>query len=120
MRPGRRGARAPRPRLPGGAADDDFEEVLRDDTVEAVSIATSAPTHAALAVRALQAGKHVFVEKPLALSSADARAMAAAADDAGVLLVVGHLLVHHPAVAELKALCDAGELGRVTTSTRTA
>ena len=73
-----------------------FEEVLRDDTVEAVSIATSAPTHAALAVRALQAGKHVFVEKPLALSSADARAMAAAADEAGVLLVVGHLLVHHP------------------------
>jgi predicted dehydrogenase len=90
-----------------------FDEVLADDTVEAVSIATSAPTHAALAVRALQAGKHVFVEKPLALSSADARAMKAAADEAGVLLVVGHLLVHHPAVVALKQLCDAGELGRV-------
>jgi len=90
----------------------DFDEVLADETVEAVSIATSAPTHAALAIRAIEAGKHVFVEKPLALTSADARAMAGAAERAGRLMVVGHLLVHHPAVAKLKELVDTGELGR--------
>jgi predicted dehydrogenase len=90
----------------------DLDEVLTDETVEAVSIATSAPTHASLALRAIEAGKHVFVEKPLALTSVDARAMADAADRAGVLLVVGHLLVHHPGVAKLKALVDSGELGR--------
>jgi predicted dehydrogenase len=89
-----------------------FDEVLADETVEAVSVATSAPTHAALALKAIEAGKHVFVEKPLALTSEDARAMATAADRAGVLLVVGHLLVHHPGVAKLKELVDSGELGR--------
>jgi predicted dehydrogenase len=90
----------------------DFDEVLADETVEAVSIATSAPTHAQLALRAIEAGKHVFVEKPLALTSVDARAMATAAERAGLLMVVGHLLVHHPAVAKLKELVDSGELGR--------
>ena len=89
-----------------------LDEVLADDEVEAVAVATSAPTHAKLALAAIEAGKHVFVEKPLALTSADARAMAAAADRAGTLLVVGHLLVHHPAVAMLKELVDTGELGR--------
>lgn len=97
---------------PDGRTSTDLDEVLADDALEAVAIATSAPTHAQLALRAIEAGKHVFVEKPLALTSADARAMAAAADRAGVLLVVGHLLVHHPAVAMLKSLIDSGELGR--------
>jgi predicted dehydrogenase len=100
------------PASPEARTTTDLDEVLADDSVEAVAIATSAPTHAELALRALDAGKHVFVEKPLALRSADARAMAAAADDAGKLLVVGHLLVHHPAVAKLKELCDSGQLGR--------
>jgi predicted dehydrogenase len=96
----------------GARTTTDLDEVLADPEVEAVSIATSAPTHAALALRAIEAGKHVFVEKPLALTSADARAMADAADAAGTLLVVGHLLVHHPGVAKLKELIDSGELGR--------
>jgi predicted dehydrogenase len=96
----------------GARTTSDLDEVLSDESIEAVSIATSAPTHAALALRALDAGKHVFVEKPLALTSADAREMAAAAERAGTLLVVGHLLVHHPAVAKLKELVDSGELGR--------
>jgi predicted dehydrogenase len=98
--------------FPEARATTQLDEVLADDSVEAVAIATSAPTHAALAIRALKAGKHVFVEKPLALRSADARAMAEAADAADRLLVVGHLLVHHPGVAALKALVDTGELGR--------
>lgn len=89
-----------------------LDEVLADDEVEAVAVATSAPTHAKLVLAAIEAGKHVFVEKPLALTSADARAMNAAAESAGVQLVVGHLLVHHPGVAKLKDLVDTGELGR--------
>jgi predicted dehydrogenase len=96
----------------GAQTTADLDEVLSDDSIEAVSVATSAPTHAALALRAIEAGKHVFVEKPLALTSADAREMAAAAERAGTLLVVGHLLVHHPGVAKLKELVDSGELGR--------
>ncbi|MCW3001744.1 MAG: Gfo/Idh/MocA family oxidoreductase [Conexibacter sp.] len=98
--------------FPEAQTTTDLDEVLADETVDAVAIATSAPTHAALAVRALDAGKHVFVEKPLALTSADARAMAAAAQRAGTLLVVGHLLVHHPGVQALKDLVESGQLGR--------
>ena len=90
----------------------DLDEMLADDTLEAVAIATSAPTHASLALRVIEAGKHCFVEKPLALTVADARAMATAAANQGVLLVVGHLLVHHPAVAKLRQLIEAGTLGR--------
>jgi predicted dehydrogenase len=97
---------------PDARTTTDLDEVLADDSVEAVAIATSAPTHAQLALLAIEAGKHVFVEKPLALTSADALAMAGAADRAGTLLVVGHLLVHHPAVAMLKSMVDTGELGQ--------
>jgi len=91
----------------------DLDEVLGDPSVEAVSIATSVPTHAPLALRALEAGKHVFVEKPLAMSGADAREVAAAAQERGLTLAVGHLLVHHPGVAKLKELGDRGELGEI-------
>ena len=59
----------------------------------------------------LEAGKHCFVEKPLAQSVADAERVVAAADDAGRVLMVGHLLEYHPGVQQLKRLTDAGELG---------
>jgi predicted dehydrogenase len=76
-------------------------------------LATPVPTHAALAVRVLEAGKHCFVEKPLAQSVADAERAVAAAERAGKVLMVGHLLEHHPAVAKLKEIADAGELGDI-------
>ena len=98
--------------FPEARTTTDLDEMLADETLEAVAIATSAPSHASLALRAIDAGKHVFVEKPLALTAEDARAMGAAAANAGVLLVVGHLLVHHPAVAKLKELVESGRLGR--------
>jgi predicted dehydrogenase len=69
------------------------------------------PTHAELATRVAQAGKHCFVEKPLATNTADAEAAVAAAASAGKLLMVGHLLEYHPAVTRLKQLVDDGELG---------
>ena len=88
-----------------------YDDVLEDPEVEAVALATSVPTHAALAKRALEAGKHVFVEKPLATSSEDARMLLTEARRRDLKLVVGHLLVHHPGVAKLSELLTTGELG---------
>jgi predicted dehydrogenase/UDP-N-acetylglucosamine transferase subunit ALG13 len=88
-----------------------YEDVLEDPEVEAVALATSVPTHAALALRALEAGKHVFVEKPLATSAEDARRLVTEARRRDRKLLVGHLLVHHPGVAKLSELLTSGELG---------
>jgi predicted dehydrogenase len=101
------------PSFPGARFTADLDEVLADDSLDAVALATPVPTHAALAQRVLEAGKHCFVEKPLAQSVADAEAALAAAEDAGRVLMVGHLLEYHPGVIKLKELIDAGELGRV-------
>ncbi len=91
----------------------DLDEMLADPELDAVIIATSVPTHAALALRALDAGKHCFVEKPLALTAADARAVADRASQRGLTLMVDHLLVFHPAVERLKGLIQDGSLGSV-------
>ncbi|HEX7050671.1 MAG TPA: Gfo/Idh/MocA family oxidoreductase [Longimicrobiales bacterium] len=98
---------------PGVRVTDAYDEVLADAEVEAVVLATPAPMHAEMAVAALEAGKHVFVEKPLALSVADAERVARAAEAAGRILMVGHLLEYHPAVEYLKDVIDRGELGDV-------
>jgi len=101
------------PSFPGARFTADLDELLADESLDAVALATPVPTHAALAQRVLQAGKHCFVEKPLAQSVADAEAAVAAAKDAGRVLMVGHLLEYHPGVIKLKELIDEGELGRV-------
>jgi predicted dehydrogenase len=88
-----------------------IEELLEDPALDAIVLATPVPTHAELAARVAAAGKHCFVEKPLATSAADAELAVAAAQRAGTILMVGHLLEYHPAVARLKELLDAGELG---------
>jgi predicted dehydrogenase len=89
----------------------DLGEVLGDDTLDAVVLATPVPTHADLAVRVLEAGKHCFVEKPLATTVADAERAVEAAERANRILMVGHLLEYHPGVAALKEIADSGELG---------
>jgi predicted dehydrogenase len=71
------------------------------------------PTHSDLALQVLEAGKHCFVEKPLAQSAADAEQVAAAAESAGKVLMVGHLLEYHPGVTKLKEIAEAGELGDI-------
>ena len=98
-------------RFPTARVTGDLAEVLADDTLDAVALATPVPTHADLAVRVLEAGKHCFVEKPLAQSVADAERAAAAADEHGRVLMVGHLLEYHPGVQQLKQLTESGELG---------
>jgi len=92
---------------------ENFELLLSDDELDAVVIASPAPTHAALAQQALLANKDVFVEKPLALSTADAEQLVKLAADGNRVLMVGHLLEYHPAVTRLKEIIDSGELGEI-------
>lgn len=88
-------------------------EILNDDTISAVVIATPAGTHYALARDALHAGKDVLVEKPLALKVAQGAELVEEARKRGRILMVGHLLRYHPAIQRLKSLIDEGELGRI-------
>ena len=91
----------------------DFDAVIADPQVEGVVLATPAHTHAALAIQALAHNKHVYIEKPLALSPEDARSMIAKAQQMERCLMVGHLLHYHPAYLKLQALLRDGVLGRV-------
>lgn len=99
--------------FPGARVAADLQELLDDPELDAVVLATPVPSHADLAVRVLEAGKHCFVEKPLAQAVADAERAVAAAERAGRLLMVGHLLEYHPGVLKLKELADSGELGGI-------
>ena len=98
---------------PKARATPDFAQVLSAADVDAVVLATPAKEHAQQARAALNAGKHVLVEKPLALDASDAQAVLAAAETHKRTLMVGHLMLFHPAVERLKAMIDGGELGRV-------
>ena len=89
----------------------DLDELLADPELDAIGSATPVPTHGPLAERVLRAGKHCFVEKPLAYTVEDAERAVAAATDR--ILMVGHLLVYHPGVAKLKEIADCGELGDI-------
>jgi UDP-2-acetamido-3-amino-2,3-dideoxy-glucuronate N-acetyltransferase len=100
-------------RYPGVDRTDSFESVLADARIKAVAIATPAESHGALVRHALLAGKDVFVEKPLCLSVEEGRSLIALASAQQKILMVGHLLWYHPAIAKLKQLIDDGELGRV-------
>ena len=91
---------------------DDIDAAFADG-IDAVAIAAPAVDHARLAMRALEAGKPVFVEKPVALELEDARAVAALAQARGLTLMVGHLLQYHPAFITLKAMVAAGEIGEL-------
>jgi predicted dehydrogenase len=100
-------------RFPGARLTGEIGELLADPTLDAVALATPVPSHAALAARVLGAGKHCFVEKPLAQSVPDAERAVAAAAASGRVLMVGHLLEYHPGVQKLKELTDSGELGDI-------
>jgi predicted dehydrogenase len=100
--------------FPGTRATADLDDLLSDPALDAVVIATPVRTHAALATRVLEAGKHCFVEKPLAQSAEEAEAVLEAARAAGGrTLMVGHLLEYHPGVEKLREMIALGELGDV-------
>ena len=91
----------------------DLNELLADDTIEAVYIATPHQLHREQTIAALEAGKHVVVEKPMALALADCEAMIAAADRAGRVLMVGHTHGFDPALMAMRRIIDSGRLGRL-------
>jgi UDP-2-acetamido-3-amino-2,3-dideoxy-glucuronate N-acetyltransferase len=90
-----------------------FAALLDDGAIDALAIATPAASHHALGAAALGAGKDAFVEKPLALRAADGEALAALGRERGRVVMVGHLLLHHPALVAVKGLVERGELGRL-------
>jgi predicted dehydrogenase len=92
---------------------DSFEDVLRNDQILGVALVTPAETHVDLAIQAMQAGKDVFVEKPMALTLDDAEKMKKVAEGTGRILMVGHLLEYHPAILKLREMITSGELGKI-------
>jgi len=98
---------------PDIAVTADAEHALSDPTIDAIVIASPALTHAALAIEALRCGKHVLIEKPLALNLVDALAVGRAAHASDRTSMVGHLMVYHPAVVRLRELLRSGGLGKL-------
>ena len=98
---------------PSAQVTSSFDDVLADESVEAVVVATPVPTHFELARRALEAGKHVFVEKPPAMRGAEMEELCELAEERDRVLMPGHLLLYHPGVQKLKEIVDSGELGEV-------
>jgi predicted dehydrogenase len=102
-----------RQRFPVAGTTLDYQEVLDDPQIGAVVIATPLSTHFDLARRALSAGKHVFVEKPFAHTSVEARTLIDLAKTSGKVIMVGHTFEYSPAVRKIGAVIRSGELGDV-------
>ena len=98
---------------PGVATATNLAVMLADHDLDAVVVATSAPSHFAIAKAVLEAGKHCFVEKPLTLTSADAEVLVKLAEARGLVLMVGHLMVYHTAVNYIKEIIESGGLGDI-------
>jgi UDP-2-acetamido-3-amino-2,3-dideoxy-glucuronate N-acetyltransferase len=91
----------------------DLEDALRDESIQGVAIATPAETHHSVAIAALRAGKHVFVEKPLALTIAEGQEMQEEAKKANRILMVGHLLQYHPYIRKMLEMIKMGAIGKL-------
>jgi predicted dehydrogenase len=100
-------------RYPATRVTGSFDDLLGDPELEAIVIATPVPTHYAIAKQALEAGKHVFVEKPPAMRGDEMAELVALAEERDLVLMPGHLLLYHPGVLKLKELVDSGDLGDV-------
>ena len=100
-------------RYPAIAQTSSLSDVLDDPTVDAVVIATPVSTHYELALAALEAGKHVLVEKPLAGSSLDGQALIDAAAERGLVLMPGHTFLYSPPVTMIRDIIESGDLGEI-------
>lgn len=92
----------------------DFQSVLNNPEIEAVAVVTPSHTHFKVVSAALNAGKHVYVEKPISTVAQEAKELMEMADEKNLTLMVGHLLLYHPAVNRLKMLVDEGVLGEIS------
>lgn len=100
-------------RYPGISVTQSSEEVITDPTIDAVVIATPAESHFELAIQALESGKNILVEKPMALTASDVREIGKRAADRELVAMVGHTFLYNDAVLYLKDLVDSGELGEI-------
>ena len=100
-------------RYPNTHVTGSFDDLCADPALDAIVIATPVPTHYALAKQALEAGKHVFVEKPPAMRASEMAELVELAEARNLVLMPGHLLLYHPGVKKLKGLVETGELGDV-------
>jgi predicted dehydrogenase len=91
----------------------ELDDLLSDDDLDAIVVTTPVPTHAPMVETVIGAGKHCFVEKPLAQNADDAERMVVLAAEADKLLMVGHLLEYHPGVVQLREMIRSGDLGDV-------
>jgi len=98
---------------PGMHTTTRLEDVTASEHVEAVVVATETPQHFTMARQALEAGKHVFVEKPMAQTTREAEELVGLAEERGLILMVGHLLLYHPAFRHVETLIRSGDLGEV-------
>lgn len=99
--------------LPSIKVTTSFADLLEDPDLQAIIVATTAPTHYTLCKAALQAGKDVYVEKPFVLAVAQAEELIQVAQRTGRILMVGHLLKFHPVISRLKQMIDSTELGDI-------
>jgi predicted dehydrogenase len=102
-----------RKRFPAVRVTTDYRELIGDPSIDAICVVTPVGTHRKLAEEAFAAGKHVFVEKPLAHTVSDAEAIVRAGERAGKTLMVGHTFVYNPAVVAVKKILDADGIGQV-------
>jgi predicted dehydrogenase len=100
-------------RFPATRATSRYDQILEDSSIDAVLLATPISTHHRLATAALQAGKHVFVEKPLAASSDEVLSLMDLADRRGLVLMPGHTFLYSPPVTMIRNLIESGELGEI-------
>jgi len=100
-------------RYPAVRATPSYEDLLGDSSLEAIAIATPVSTHYPLALAALEAGKHVFIEKPLAASTAEALELQRVAEERGLTLMPGHTFLYSPPVNMIRELIQSGELGDI-------
>ena len=100
-------------RYPAVPGTTDFDDILTDGSIDAVVLATPVSTHYTLGMRALEAGKHLFVEKPLAASSEEGLEMMQTAEERGLVLMPGHTFLYSPPVDAVRNLITSGELGEI-------
>ncbi len=99
--------------FPGVKVTKDFNDIINDETITGVAVVTPSHTHFKMVKAMLEAGKNVYVEKPISTVAEEAKVLTELADEKGLVLMVGHLLLYHPAVNRLKMLIEEGVLGEL-------
>ena len=104
---------AVREQFPGVRVSKDFNDIITDKSITGVAVVTPSHTHFKIVKAMLEAGKHVYVEKPISTVAEEAKVLSELADSKGLVLMVDHLLLYHPAVNRLKMLIEEGVLGEI-------